>query len=168
MWLTCTAPLIYAWSAQNTAGDTKRKCTTALIFIGACAGNMVGPLLYSPDEAPSYSRGLRTNLALFILLIALVVLTSAHLRRLNRHHGKRREALGKSAVVFDGSLETAEEVERMEHMERAMRRSSVAAIDESSRLASAAEEEQRDDNRKDDKAFEDITDLENEDFVFVF
>lgn len=128
---------------------------------------MVGPLLYSPDEAPSYARGLRTNLALFILLIALVVLTSIHLRRLNRHHGKRREALGKSAVVFDGSLETAEDVERMEHMERAMRRSSVA-IDESSRLASAAEEEQRDDRRKDDKAFEDITDLENEDFVFVF
>lgn len=38
--LILAAPLIYSWSAQNTAGDTKRKCTTAFLFIGQSAGNV--------------------------------------------------------------------------------------------------------------------------------
>jgi hypothetical protein len=29
------SPLIYSWSGQNTAGDTKRKVTTATLFVGA-------------------------------------------------------------------------------------------------------------------------------------
>lgn len=29
------SPLIYSWSGQNTAGDTKRKVATAILFIGA-------------------------------------------------------------------------------------------------------------------------------------
>ena len=32
------SPLIYSWSGQNTGGDTKRKTTTAILFIGASAG----------------------------------------------------------------------------------------------------------------------------------
>ena len=36
------SPLIYSWSGQNTGGDTKRKMTTAVLFIGASAGNIIG------------------------------------------------------------------------------------------------------------------------------
>ncbi|UNI17559.1 hypothetical protein JDV02_003891 [Purpureocillium takamizusanense] len=134
---TGITPLIYSWSAQNTAGDTKRKTTSALVFIGSSAGNIVGPLLFTPDEAPAYSRGIRANLALFAAVVALVGLTSLHLRRLNRAHGRRRVALGKSADVADPSLETAADAERMGGPKGA-------------------------------KAFADATDLENEDFVFVY
>lgn len=35
-----TAPLIYSWSAANTAGETKKKVTTGILFIGQCAGNV--------------------------------------------------------------------------------------------------------------------------------
>ncbi|KMK58326.1 MFS transporter, putative [Aspergillus fumigatus Z5] len=37
--LAAITPLIYAWEAQNTAGDTKRKCTSAVVLVGMCAGN---------------------------------------------------------------------------------------------------------------------------------
>ena len=37
-------PLVYAWEAQNTAGDTKRKCTSAVVLIGMCTGNVCFPL----------------------------------------------------------------------------------------------------------------------------
>lgn len=59
-------PLIYAWQAQNTGGDTKKKCTSGIVFIGMCAGNVIGPLLYSTEEAPLYRTGLIANLAMFV------------------------------------------------------------------------------------------------------
>jgi hypothetical protein len=163
--------LIYSWSSQNTAGDTKRKSTSALIFISASAGNIIGPLLYSPDEAPAYTRGLRANLALYIIVIALVVLTSLHLTRLNRLHSQRRVALGKSAVLVDRSLETAEEAERIEHMERSLRGGVLreAEENEDDRVTESGDlERDRADRKDEDKGFGDITDLENEDFLFVF
>lgn len=33
-------PLNLSWQAQNTAGETKKQCTTALMFIGSCFGNV--------------------------------------------------------------------------------------------------------------------------------
>ncbi|KAF4466353.1 allantoate permease [Fusarium albosuccineum] len=168
---TGVTPLIYSWSAQNTAGDTKRKSTSALVFIGASAGNIVGPLLYSPEEGPAYTRGLRANLALYVLVIALVVGASLHLTRLNRLHSQRRVALGKSAVLVDRSLETAEEVERIETMERALREGRLreATNDEDGRISEEDDLEGERRSLKDgDKGFGDITDLENEDFLFVF
>ena len=36
------SPMIYSWSGQNTAGDTKRKVTTGILFVGASAGNIIG------------------------------------------------------------------------------------------------------------------------------
>ncbi|KAK2689614.1 hypothetical protein QWA68_011987 [Fusarium oxysporum] len=168
---TGITPLIYSWSSQNTAGDTKRKSTSALIFISASAGNIIGPLLYSPDEAPAYTRGLRANLALYIIVIALVVLTSLHLTRLNRLHSQRRVALGKSAVLVDRSLETAEEAERIEHMERSLRGGVLREAEENEDdrdTESGDFERDRADRKDEDKGFGDITDLENEDFLFVF
>lgn len=60
-------PLVYAFQAQNTAGDTKRKCTSAVVFVGMCVGNVVGPQLYSPSQAPEYRPGLTANLILFVI-----------------------------------------------------------------------------------------------------
>ncbi|KAM3455337.1 hypothetical protein NHJ6243_008545 [Beauveria neobassiana] len=167
---TGITPLIYSWSAQNTAGDTKRKSTSALVFIGSSAGNIVGPLLFTPEEAPSYSRGLTTNIALFSVVILLVFLTSAYLKMLNKRHAKRRVALGKKAVVFDSSLETAGEVARMgtiqENWERDARLHNGelgSSLDYPEGQQSDYEEEAPNSN-----AFADLTDLENEDFIFVF
>lgn len=42
--LAAITPMIYNWQASNTAGDTKKKCTSAVVFIGMCIGNIIGPL----------------------------------------------------------------------------------------------------------------------------
>ncbi|KAF5668259.1 allantoate permease [Fusarium denticulatum] len=117
-------PLIFAWEAQNTAGDTKRKVTSGVMFVGLCTGNVIGPLLYRTDQAPLYRQGHISNLCLFILVIILTA----------------RLALGKSEVIVD----------------RSMLQSSVAAELESNEEMVAH-----------DHDFEDMTDLKNEDFIFV-
>ncbi|KEY73805.1 hypothetical protein S7711_03105 [Stachybotrys chartarum IBT 7711] len=167
---TGITPLVYSWSSQNTAGDTKRKSVSALVFIGASAGNVVGPLLFTPGEAPAYSRGLRADIGFFSLVLLLVVITSFYLRHLNRRHGQRRAALGKKAEVMDMSMESGEEVERMAEMERALREDRRRES-EDQRASESGEGEGLDGSVADEpsaKAFSDATDLENEDFVFVF
>ncbi|KAF6805799.1 allantoate permease [Colletotrichum sojae] len=153
------SPLIYSWSAANTAGDTKRKCTSAALFVGQSVGNVVGPLLYRPSEAPRYSRGLRSNLALYCLIIVLVVATSAYLAFLNKSHANRRVAMGKSAVIIDTSLFSAEEAERM-------RQAGQPAGSDGHEMAAPGEDGVQDNVGA--RAFENLTDLENEEFVFVF
>ncbi|KAI0179736.1 MFS general substrate transporter [Hypoxylon sp. FL1284] len=151
------SPLIYSWASQNTAGDTKRKCTNAVLFIGQSTGNVIGPLLYTQVEAPSYSRGLRSNLALYIAIIILVGATTVYLRVLNRNHAKRRVAMGKSAVIVDTSLDSPEEVE-------AAAAQNAKGVEEGDVPAGSNEELER----PGDRAFENLTDLQNEEFVFIY
>ncbi|KAK2593637.1 hypothetical protein QQS21_008641 [Conoideocrella luteorostrata] len=154
---TGITPLIYSWSSQNTAGDTKRKSVSAIVFIGSSAGNILGPLLFTPNDTGS---GLGPTMGFFIAILALVVLTSVYLRLLNRNHAKRRVALGKKAVVRDFSLESTEEIGRMKLADTTIHEGT--SIDDEAvplllrRKAIA------------DKSFSDVTDLENEDFVFVY
>lgn len=103
------------------------------------------PHLYRPDEAPHYSRGLRSNLALFIAIIVLVGLGAVWIRILNRRHAATRERLGKSANVIDLSMESKRQAAAHEG----------AADDGPATVAG-------------DKGFDDVTDLNNEDFIFLY
>jgi len=133
-----------------------------MLFIGQSAGNVrlpipiipkistnsnsqiIGPHLYTTAEKPLYRRGLISNLCLFIILIILIVLATLYLMFLNRKHANRREALGKSAIVADRSMMNAQE----------------RLADEQNNAGDEVE--------GGEKAFDDITDLQNEDFVFVY
>ena len=138
-------PLIYSWSAANTAGETKKKVTTGALFMCQCAGNVVGPTLYTTDEAPLYRRGLISNLVLFIVLVGLYVVNWLYLVFLNKRHAKRREELGKQANRVDTSMKRVKvrtEAEEDKH--------SVEEIE------------------SEDRSLNDATDFENEDFVYVY
>ncbi|EAT76195.2 hypothetical protein SNOG_16370 [Parastagonospora nodorum SN15] len=137
------SPLIYSWSGQNTGGDTKRKVTTSLLFVGASAGNIVGPHLFKPSEKPYYRRGLQVNLALFVLIIVLVVVAMAWIKLLNRKHAATRESLGKAVNIVDLSMENSRQVD-------------------------AEEAENVGASGVGDKAFDDVTDIKNEDFIYVY
>ena len=141
---TGITPLIYSWSGQNTAGDTKRKVTTGILFIGSCAGNIVGPHLYTTAEAPAYHRGLISNLILFVVLIFITVLATMYLMFLNKNHASKRVAAGKAATVVDQSMIGA-------HTH-----------------ATHPEVENVPDGGLGEKAFDDMTDLQNEDFIYVY
>ncbi|KAI6081341.1 MFS general substrate transporter [Hypoxylon rubiginosum] len=161
-------PLIYSWASQNTAGDTKRKCTNAVLFIGQSIGNVVGPLLYTQADAPSYSRGLRSNLALYIAIMVLVVVTTAHLKMLNKNHAKRRVAMGKSAVIIDTSLDSPEEIAAAATTTAQQSQQNDGQNARNAEEGDASASPGDDVERPGDRAFENLTDLQNEEFVFVF
>ncbi|ETN41528.1 uncharacterized protein HMPREF1541_03464 [Cyphellophora europaea CBS 101466] len=137
-------PLIYSWSAGNTAGETKKKTTTAVLFIAQSAGNILGPNLYTPAEKPLYRRGLISNLVLFIVLILLYILQWGYLLWRNKKHASRRTAMGKNADRVDKSMNKV--TERQEGDEK-----------------HEVEEVESGDNSLDDR-----TDFENEDFIYTY
>ncbi|KAK2017627.1 major facilitator superfamily transporter [Colletotrichum eremochloae] len=149
--LAAITPLIFTWQAQNTAGDTKKKTTSAVVFIGMCTGNIIGPLLYSVDDAPVYRPGLISNLVMFILVAFMGALLPLYLRYLNGQHAKRREALGKSKNVVDESMVRKKDVQDSKEVE-------------------LEEDPQRQQHRaiEEDHGLQDMTDLKNEDFIFVY
>ncbi|KAL4932383.1 putative MFS transporter [Aspergillus undulatus] len=147
-------PLVYAWEAQNTAGDTKRKCTSAVVLIGMCTGNVIGPQLYSLDQAPEYREGLISNLVMFVLVAVIAVIADLYLYYLNKKHAKRRAELGKNASVVDESMLRKKEVQESKAVE-----AGEAAGEEGGDKGQAREE---------DKGFLDTTDLKNEDFIYVY
>ncbi|KAL4997569.1 major facilitator superfamily domain-containing protein [Aspergillus recurvatus] len=145
-------PLVYAWEAQNTAGDTKRKCTSAVVLIGMCTGNVIGPQLYSLEQAPEYRPGLISNLVMFVLVAIIAVIADLYLYWLNKRHAKRREELGKNARVVDESMLGTNRLQESKAAE-AENGDETQAKGETSVV---------------DKGFLDTTDLKNEDFIYVY
>ncbi|KAJ6007847.1 allantoate permease [Penicillium herquei] len=149
--LAAITPIIYAWEAQNTAGDTKRKFTSAIVLIGMCTGNVIGPQLFSTSQAPAYRPGLIACLIMFILVGVFAMLTDLYLIILNKKHAKKRELLGKSAVIVDESMLAKDEIQHSKAVE-------VEDINEAQAANTTAV----------DNGFADTTDLQNEDFIYVY
>ncbi|PYH41528.1 putative MFS transporter [Aspergillus saccharolyticus JOP 1030-1] len=137
-------PLIYSWSAANTAGETKKKIVNGIVLVGQCAGNVLGSNLYTTTDAPLYRRGLRSNLAMFCVLVLLCILNTAYLSFLNKKHEQQRVSMGKSAKIIDHSMQAVGVVEG----------------DKTDEPVQPAVTE--------DNAFKDLTDWKNEDFVYVY
>jgi len=79
---------------------------------------------------------------LFIVLIILVILTTLYLMFLNKKHAARRQELGKPAIIIDRSM--------MNDREREVSDQAGGSYETG------------------DRAFDDMTDLKNEDFIFVY
>ncbi|KAB8070925.1 major facilitator superfamily domain-containing protein [Aspergillus leporis] len=136
-------PMIYSWSAGNTAGETKKKITNGIVLVGQCAGNVLGSNLYTTTDAPLYRRGLLSNLAMFCLLIVLSLMNMAYLFFLNKKHEKKRVSMGKSAKIVDHSMQAVGAVQ----------------VDKTETPQNTVTE---------DNAFKDLTDWQNEDFIYVY
>ncbi|KAJ1305159.1 hypothetical protein OPQ81_000193 [Rhizoctonia solani] len=144
-------PMLYSWASQNTAGHTKKTCTTGLIYVAQCAGNIVGPLLYKTTDAPYYHRGLISNLICWIILAALTPITALYLSFLNKQHAAARRRAGKKAEIIDTSLEDSKRARE--------------AAKENEKLEGGEDGALK--RRLNDQAFNDLTDLQNEDFIYV-
>ncbi|KAJ6594390.1 MFS transporter [Mycena capillaripes] len=134
------SPLIYTWSSQNTAGHTKKTLTTGILFVGQSAGNILGPFLYTTDQAPLYKKGLTSSLACFSALACVFIAAAFYLALQNRSHSARRTALGRTGELVDASLERTED---------------AAAAQQANGAQFGA------------NAFDDLTDKANEDFIYV-
>ena len=115
------------------------------MFAGMCTGNIVGPQLYSVDQAPKYRPGLLSNLVLFAFTGLLGILITLYLAMLNKRHARQRAALGKEANKVDESM-----LSKGERKER----KDIGAENEAVIV--------------EDNGFGDVTDLRNEDFIYVY
>lgn len=105
-------PLIVTWIVGNTAGTTKKSVIMSVYNAASSAGNIIGPILFNDRDAPSYKPGLRWCLCVFVALIAIVLMQWVNLMVLNRMQERRRVKNGKRAKLVDRSMqESYEDVE---------------------------------------------------------
>lgn len=98
-------PLIVTWIVGNTAGSTKKSVAMSLYNAASSAGNIVGPLLFSAQDAPTYHPGLRACLGIFCTMAAIVLIQWTNLWFLNKQQARRRVCNGKSAQIIDHSMQ---------------------------------------------------------------
>ncbi|ORY23946.1 major facilitator superfamily transporter [Naematelia encephala] len=155
---TPITPMIMAWFGNNTAGSSRRTATTGFAVMGQSLGNVVGPMLFTSNSAPYYHSGLRDLLIVFCLFTGMVCVTVFWLWTLNKRNERRRVAAGKPAKLPDFSMMTSDEAERTRAQMETERQAKIAAgeIDEKHVF------------RAGEHAFEDQTDLENDEFVYVY
>lgn len=106
--------------------------------------------LYSTEEAPLYRKGVIADLCMFVVVGVTSGLIPLYLMFLNKRHAKRREELGKSGALVDESMITKEKVADNKAME----------------IENVHLPEHR--TLEEDNALHDVTDLCNEDFIYVY
>lgn len=131
-------PILLAWAVGNTAGTTKKSVTLSFYQAGTSAGALIGPLLFNANQAPEYRPAIAGVLGVFVAMIVLIVLQLLNLMRLNKKQIKRRIANGKSGVIVDQSMTTHVLAEKTQDV-----------LDEPTAVL-------------------DLTDKENDEFVYVY
>lgn len=134
-------PLLVSWMISNTAGTTKKSVLMALFNIGVSAGNITGPLLFTSADAPYYKPGLQKTMIITCVLIALVGLQVINIFVLNKWQQRKRVSNGKPAKLHDAS---------MHH-----------------RYTSAIQDDETG-FQLGHNAFKDMTDLKNDEFVYIY
>jgi hypothetical protein len=128
-----------AWTLANTAGQTKKSATLALLHAASAVGAIVGPLLFDAADAPEYRSGLRSTMGIVVAMFAVVLLQAGDLMLLNRLQARRRVGKGKPAHIHDHSME-------FEYVDMRMDNTGTTG----------------------DRAFADLTDRRNDEFVYVY
>jgi len=115
----------------------------SLYNAGSSAGNIIGPLLFAKKDAPGYRPGLKKVLGIFVALVALVGIQVVDLWFLNKMQSRKRVANGKPAKIRDLSMENkyAQGEDDVEGTEQ---------------------------TRLGEKAFLDLSDGRNDEFVYLY
>lgn len=140
-------PLIVSWMIANTAGQTKKSVIMALFNAASATGNIVGPLLFAVPTARAAERGINKYLpgtkavmGIFCALVAAIGLQVCLLFLLNKQRQRQRVAHGKPKFIHDTSMD-----------------------DRYTQFASDPEETGLGQN-----ALLDMTDIKNDEFVYVY
>ncbi|KAK6911067.1 hypothetical protein L486_05319 [Kwoniella mangroviensis CBS 10435] len=76
---------------SNTAGQTKKMLTNAMIWFGSCIGSIASPFFYKAEQAPTYKEGIGSMLASNILEALCFLALRIYLKRLNRQRESQRQ-----------------------------------------------------------------------------
>jgi hypothetical protein len=78
----------------------------AFFNAASAAGNIIGPLLFKAEDKEShYSPGVRAVLGIFIALVGLIGIQVVILWLFNKQRQRQRVAAGKPAHIHDTSME---------------------------------------------------------------
>lgn len=170
-------PLLFNWHSSNVAGRTKRTVTTAFFVAGQAGGNIAGPLLFKSKDSPYYYPGLRACLIILCALVAEIAFTVLYLRFLNKRNERRRAARGFTGKLTDYSMMNADEVEAAKNAQLGAGARPEPANGESSDSIEKKEPTTAElgfSARNGDapvhgaRAFDDLTDLQNDEFIYVY
>lgn len=131
--------LILSWVLANTAGQAKKSVTVCFYSAASSTGSILGPLLFKASDAPRYDLGLKITLGVYIGIFWAVIVQVVNLVLLNRAQERRRINHEKSARLHDSSMEE--------------------------RYVDIIENNQYDVGNF---AFADLTDKQNDEFVYVY
>ncbi|KAL6244912.1 hypothetical protein RBB50_008440 [Rhinocladiella similis] len=68
-------PISLSMVSSNVAGFSKKSVASGMMFMAYTGGNIIGPFLFFPDQAPTYSSGfLGTGICFGIATVAMVTL----------------------------------------------------------------------------------------------
>ncbi|KAJ5572385.1 hypothetical protein N7535_006045 [Penicillium sp. DV-2018c] len=140
-------PLIVTWIIGNTGGTTKKSVIMSLYNAASAAGNIVGPLLFDEKDKPAYRPGLRACLGIFSALAAVVLIQWANLFVLNKQQARLRVRNGKKAEIVDHSMQNHYHGMEKENLEEAPGHETAPVGD---------------------NAFQDLTDRQNDEFVYIY
>ena len=152
-------PLIVTWIVGNTGGTTKKSAIMSVYNAASSAGNIIGPLLFNDKDAPAYKPGLRSCLAIFVALVAIVAIQWANLVVLNKLQEKKRVRNGKAAKVVDHSMTS-----HYRAMDGQNTDEEVLAAQENTAGTVVYGSEAR----IGEQAFLDLTDRQNDEFIYIY
>ncbi|KAF7528440.1 hypothetical protein G7054_g10138 [Neopestalotiopsis clavispora] len=91
---TATWTLSMAVATANTAGHTKKITTNAMLLIGYCLGNFVGPFFFKSNQAPKYSLGI--GIMFFCIAVQVLCLVGIWVLLWNRNRQRKTVIQGTS------------------------------------------------------------------------
>lgn len=131
----------------------------AFFNAASAAGNIVGPLLFQAKDKPYYTPGVRAVLIIFIALVGLVGIQVVLLFLFNKQRENQREAAGKPRKIHDTSMDSKYQAYGKDESE-----AGVGAEGESFRPSCISYWTYADKI----SALNDITDVKNNEFVYVY
>ncbi|KAG7087313.1 hypothetical protein E1B28_013290 [Marasmius oreades] len=87
---------------SNVAGQTKKQITTAMIWFGACIGNISGPFFYREKDAPGYRLGIGSMLVSNCIEFCIFLVLRLYFMRENRSRSVQTKDTAGDASKTDG------------------------------------------------------------------
>ncbi|CAI0647092.1 unnamed protein product, partial [Colletotrichum noveboracense] len=86
---TATWTLSMSVATANTAGHTKKITTNAMLLIGYCVGNFIGPFFFKTEQAPRYTLGVA--MMIFCVGLQIACLAGIWVLLWTRNHSRKTE-----------------------------------------------------------------------------
>ncbi|KAI1504731.1 putative MFS allantoate transporter [Biscogniauxia marginata] len=85
--------MILSLQTANTSGHTKKVVTNAVLFLGYCTGNIIGPFFYLTEQAPYYELGIWSMIVSHLIEVCIIILFWVLLSSENRQRDRKQAAM---------------------------------------------------------------------------